>query len=130
LAPTSAVLAFGDNGPEIVDLQKQLARALKRALGADGVFGPATREVVIEFQRREKLEADGVAGPKTRAALRKTAGPAEADSVAALPDQAGGPEADQAAADGDGSEGRGAVEAPAGGVAGASGVKINLGVKI
>jgi hypothetical protein len=130
LAPTSAVLAFGDTGPEIVDLQKQLARALKRALGADGVFGPATREAVIEFQRREKLEADGVAGPKTRAALRKAAAPAEAASVTALPDQAGGPEADQAAADGDGSEGRGAVEAPAGGVAGASGVRINPGVKI
>lgn len=62
-------LELGDRGPDVAELQKELAKALKRALATDGVFGPATREAVMDFQRRAKLEVDGIAGPKTRAAL-------------------------------------------------------------
>ena len=35
----------------------------------DGHFGPQTRDAVVGFQRRARLEPDGVAGPLTRAAL-------------------------------------------------------------
>ena len=31
----------------------------------DGAFGEKTKEAVIEFQKRNKLEVDGIAGPKT-----------------------------------------------------------------
>lgn len=35
----------------------------------DGLFGPGTKEGVIEFQRSKGLTADGIAGPKTWDAL-------------------------------------------------------------
>lgn len=37
--------------------------------GADGEFGPMTKEAVLAFQRRCDLEADGIIGPETWAAL-------------------------------------------------------------
>lgn len=47
-------------------------RALNRAgyrVGVDNVFGPATRDAVIRFQRSRHLVADGVVGERTLNAL-------------------------------------------------------------
>jgi cell wall-associated NlpC family hydrolase len=45
--------------------------AIQRALGvgADGVYGPITRQAVRDFQRARGLAVDGIAGPATLAAL-------------------------------------------------------------
>lgn len=37
--------------------------------GVDGLYGPETREAVLNFQRKNGLEPDGIIGPKTRAGL-------------------------------------------------------------
>ena len=57
-------------GPAVQLLQLALNRAEGAALITDGLFGPATREAVRRFQRRENLSADGVAGPETHRALQ------------------------------------------------------------
>jgi hypothetical protein len=61
-------------GPEIRTAQLALIRQGALRGEADGVFGPATREAVLAFQRREGLAADGIIGPVTWARL--TAQPA------------------------------------------------------
>lgn len=40
-------------------------------LVADGIFGPDTEQVIIDFQRSEGLLQDGIVGPSTMAALEK-----------------------------------------------------------
>jgi len=57
---------LGDDGNAVRDIQDRLS-----ALGFDapvdqrGVFGEATRESVIAFQRAKGLDADGIVGPDT-----------------------------------------------------------------
>ncbi|WP_255212158.1 peptidoglycan-binding domain-containing protein [Terribacillus saccharophilus] len=40
---------------------------MQRTLGvtADGIFGPNTRQAVINFQRNNGLGVDGIVGPET-----------------------------------------------------------------
>lgn len=38
-------------------------------LGADGKYGPKTRDAIITFQSTHGLQADGIVGPKTKTAL-------------------------------------------------------------
>ncbi|WP_050530783.1 peptidoglycan-binding protein [Pseudaestuariivita atlantica] len=65
----NGVLDFGDRGPEVTELQQVLNLRLGLDLDTDGVFGPATRATVMEFQRQNGLTIDGVVGPNTAAAL-------------------------------------------------------------
>lgn len=43
--------------------------------GADGSFGPATRDAVIKYQKSKGLKADGSAGPDTLSAIKKDLNP-------------------------------------------------------
>ncbi|WPB84552.1 peptidoglycan-binding domain-containing protein [Sediminicoccus rosea] len=56
-------------GPEVRGAQLALIRAGALCGEADGVYGPATRDAVLGFQRREGLAADGIIGPETWARL-------------------------------------------------------------
>jgi hypothetical protein len=56
-------LKMGDEGDDVEWLQERLG------VTADGDFGPATKQAVLEFQRAKKLTADGIAGPDTLSAL-------------------------------------------------------------
>jgi peptidoglycan hydrolase-like protein with peptidoglycan-binding domain len=38
-------------------------------LATDGIYGPATRDATLSWQRREHLEVDGIVGPQTRSSL-------------------------------------------------------------
>lgn len=71
---TSGVLQVGSNGPRVEALQRGLNRAFPAysKLVPDGDFGPATKGVVMEFQRRSGLTADGIVGPLTIAALARS----------------------------------------------------------
>ncbi|HEX8001097.1 MAG TPA: glycoside hydrolase family protein [Mycobacteriales bacterium] len=59
----SRTLQQGARGDDVKALQQRLH------IGADGVFGPATKAAVVSFQRSKGLTADGVVGPRTAAAL-------------------------------------------------------------
>ncbi len=46
-------------------LMQQVLARLGWELEADGLYGPATREATLEFQRKNELAADGLIGPDT-----------------------------------------------------------------
>ncbi|MBK4215371.1 peptidoglycan-binding protein [Paracoccus caeni] len=66
---TVGLIDFGDRGSAVEDLQKKLNLLLGLDLDVDGIFGPATRAAVMEFQRSNGLVVDGIVGPKTRERL-------------------------------------------------------------
>jgi putative peptidoglycan binding protein len=69
--PEDVTLKSGDSGDEVKQLQEALA-ALGYDVGeADGVFGAATEEAVMQFQADSGIEADGVAGPQTLTAVNE-----------------------------------------------------------
>lgn len=55
-------------GEDVREAQKRL-RERGWKLDADGVYGPATKDVVTSFQREKKLTVDGILGPATWRAL-------------------------------------------------------------
>ncbi|MEQ1569193.1 MAG: peptidoglycan-binding domain-containing protein [Myxococcota bacterium] len=65
------VLAEGDRGEAVLELQLRLRRAGYR-VPADGVFGAATERSVRDFQAGRGLFADGVVGRRTARALAPT----------------------------------------------------------
>lgn len=65
----TAVLRKGDTGGEVKEVQRRLKLWGYYSGNVDGVFGSATREAVILFQRKNGLKADGVVGKATYAAL-------------------------------------------------------------
>lgn len=79
-------LEFGDTGERVKILQNNLiALGYKPAGGADGSFGPGTKEMVMAFQFHHKLVVDGIAGPITLAKIEellKAKAKAEAEEAA------------------------------------------------
>jgi hypothetical protein len=76
--PTKAsqVLRVGSKGAAVRALQAGLNKTFPAYshLDVDGQFGPKTKAVVMEFQRRSKFKAgdvNGIVGPATRKALNK-----------------------------------------------------------
>lgn len=62
-------LVMGMRGIEPAVLQLQLKWLGFYSGDIDGIFGPMTREAVIQFQREKGLSDDGVVGPETKAVL-------------------------------------------------------------
>jgi uncharacterized protein (TIGR02594 family) len=60
------MLERGDEGPNVVDLQRMLPRFSGEI---DGDFGPETEENVISYQKSRGLEVDGIVGEETWQAL-------------------------------------------------------------
>lgn len=65
--PTASVRQ-GDRGNNVLWLQSILVK-LGYSVSVDGGFGPATKAVVVQFQKDNKLDADGSVGAMTRAVL-------------------------------------------------------------
>jgi murein L,D-transpeptidase YcbB/YkuD len=66
-------LRTGAQGDAVASLQRSL-RSLGYHLIIDGDFGPATRRMVMEFQRDNGLTVDGVVGPTTWGRIEAMAG--------------------------------------------------------
>jgi peptidoglycan hydrolase-like protein with peptidoglycan-binding domain len=70
LNPPTSVLRLGSRGADVVELQF-LLNFISRYFASvpsviqDSVFGPGTRDSVIEFQRQFGLTPDGIVGPAT-----------------------------------------------------------------
>jgi Putative peptidoglycan binding domain/CHAP domain len=56
-------------GPDVLQVQRRLARLGFEPGPLDGEYGPATERAVRAFQAAAGIDADGVVGPQTRAAL-------------------------------------------------------------
>ena len=59
----------GSQGEKVWKLQERLQELGYYAGTVDGQFGPGTREAVVAFQTKNKLEADGYAGEETQRVL-------------------------------------------------------------
>jgi lipoprotein-anchoring transpeptidase ErfK/SrfK len=70
-----AFLHHGDTGPDVMALQRRLVELSLPSGRPDGVFGDATLEAVLTFQRSQGQTADGVVGTTTWALLDAPARP-------------------------------------------------------
>src|SRR5262249_25825562 len=64
-APAQPTVQQGSTGVDVRLVQRLLNEENSAGLATDGIFGPATRTAVINFQRRFGLTADGIVGPAT-----------------------------------------------------------------
>lgn len=72
--PTTSVFAnfqSGDEGPEVVELQKRLIQLGYSVTAADGIFGAETTSAVKKYQQDIGVEVDGVVGQETYYSLLK-----------------------------------------------------------
>jgi peptidoglycan hydrolase-like protein with peptidoglycan-binding domain len=67
--PGQPTISLGSSGQAVRRVQRALRRTPNLGLVVDGVFGPATRTAVVEFQEGAGLTADGIVGPATWNAL-------------------------------------------------------------
>ena len=65
----SALSKMGSTGQEVSDIQSVLKQKGYYTGAIDGIYGTATRNAVIAFQKDNGLSADGVVGSKTLTAL-------------------------------------------------------------
>ena len=73
-ALAATVLEVGSSGSNVTKVQQRLIQYGYLDGAADGVFGQATYDAVVWFQRKNGLRADGVVGAATAAALGITLG--------------------------------------------------------
>jgi hypothetical protein len=56
-------------GADVGAIQHALNQRDHATLATDDVYGPLTRDAIINWQRHEQIEADGIVGPQTRSSL-------------------------------------------------------------
>ena len=64
-----ALSKIGSTGQEVSEIQSRLKEWGYYSGAIDGIYGTATRNAVIAFQKANGLTADGIAGTKTLAAI-------------------------------------------------------------
>lgn len=66
-------LKQGSMGMNVYNLQKCL-NSVGASLKTDGIFGPKTKQALMDFQRKNNLVVDGIYGPKSQKKLREVIG--------------------------------------------------------
>lgn len=66
-----SLLKVGSRGADVVELQTKLNNLGYNVGKADGIFGPITKQGVINFQKEHGLAVDGIVGPITVKSLNK-----------------------------------------------------------
>lgn len=61
----------GDQGADVIELQRLLSLQKGFTLAGDGVFGPVTEQAVKAFQHNHMLVVDGIVGPMTWTILQR-----------------------------------------------------------
>ena len=56
-------------GADVGVVQQALNQRNHAGLATDGAYGPATRDAVLNWQRRKNIGVDGIVGPQTRSSL-------------------------------------------------------------
>ena len=74
MASGYTTLRYKDNGDAVLRLQQALNKLGYGTAGADGKYGPTTRDAVRSFQKDNRLKVDGVAGNETQTLLFQLAG--------------------------------------------------------
>mgnify|MGYP000069678556 CR=1 FL=1 len=75
----------GDEGQEVIDIQKRLVELQYKVSNVDGKFGPETEAAVKQFQTDKSLEVDGIIGNDTyRALMQKDMPPNRSGRSAAV----------------------------------------------
>ena len=64
-----AAVGWGDTGENVRQIQQKLSQWGYYSGTVDGVFGQATYDAVVRFQKKNGLRADGVVGSATAAAM-------------------------------------------------------------
>ena len=67
-AVKSHMLKEGSRGDHVIWLQKALINRGQK-ISADGIFGPATKQALVNYQKSRGLTADGIAGVATHKAI-------------------------------------------------------------
>lgn len=70
LAACRPNLKQGSKGTQVKYLQQDLNYVMNKTLVVDGVFGPKTKGVLIEFQKKHNLTADGIYGSHSHAIMK------------------------------------------------------------
>jgi peptidoglycan hydrolase-like protein with peptidoglycan-binding domain len=73
----SVVLKEGSKGAEVTQLQESLKKLNFYSGTVDGIFGPKTKDAVINFQKSQQLVADGIVGEKTWSKLNAALKPSD-----------------------------------------------------
>lgn len=69
IATALAYFERGDEGQEVVDIQKRLVELRYKVSKVDGKFGPETEAAIKQFQTDKKLAVDGIVGNDTYKSL-------------------------------------------------------------
>lgn len=67
--PGQPTVQEGDTGEAVRRAQRAVRRTPNLGITVDGIFGPATRAAIVDFQSGAGLTPDGIVGPLTWAAL-------------------------------------------------------------
>ena len=71
---------FGSQSEEVIQIQTRLKKWGYYDGEVDGIYGSATKNAVILFQKKNRLTADGIAGSKTLAAMGISGGTSDNSS--------------------------------------------------